>query len=63
MTNSNEAHVAQGRTVDTGHLVCLGVARDQLYVGMSRSRGRQEAEAEAELRAEREIEDPEAEID
>ena len=62
MTNGNEAHMAQGRTFDTGHLVCLGVARDQLYVGMSRSRG-QEAEAEAELRAEREIEDAEAEID
>ena len=41
MTNGNKAHMAQGRTFDTGHLVCLGVARDQLYVGMSQSRGQE----------------------
>jgi conjugative relaxase-like TrwC/TraI family protein len=36
---AGNVHVAQGRTVDTGHLVVSeGMTRDQLYVGMTRGR-------------------------
>jgi len=36
---AGNVHVAQGRTVNTGHLVVSeGMTRDQLYVGMSRGR-------------------------
>ena len=36
---AGNVHVAQGRTVDTGHLVVSeGMTRDQLYVGLSRGR-------------------------
>jgi conjugative relaxase-like TrwC/TraI family protein len=36
---AGNVHVAQGRTVDTGHLVVSeGVSREKLYVGLSRGR-------------------------
>ncbi len=36
---AGNVHIAQGRTVDTGHLVVSeGMTRDQLYVGLTRGR-------------------------